>query len=192
MGLDRRVWIAPGSPSTDRFETIKLPIPAKAPAPVQGMLSMYALSVFVAVVAYHRNIRFVTHPMVTLYKCRAKDLVSALEIKHAISSPPESMSDRTILYLAQNLQIHLVDAVCCWVISTTYKEGVKNWCRASDQKFPTSILRLPRAPTGHSMYQRAVQDDTSYMILEPRKNPTKVEGTLEHTYMECLIRLYYA
>jgi hypothetical protein len=52
MGFNPRVRIAPGGDSTDHFEAIKLPISAESPAPVKAMLAM---------IAYHRNITFITH-----------------------------------------------------------------------------------------------------------------------------------
>ncbi|KAM3466547.1 hypothetical protein MY5147_000565 [Beauveria neobassiana] len=64
------------------------------------MLTMYGLSIFVAAMAYHRGINFVTHPNVDFYKRRAKQLAQA---KNAvfIQSTVEDVCAATVAYVQQ-------------------------------------------------------------------------------------------
>jgi 3-dehydroquinate synthetase/threonine dehydrogenase-like Zn-dependent dehydrogenase/nucleoside-diphosphate-sugar epimerase/predicted NBD/HSP70 family sugar kinase len=183
VGFNPRVQITPNGHSTSCFQILRLHIPAETPPPVKAMLAMYALSVFVAVVAYHRNITFVTHPKVDLYKRKAKDLAAASEIKHSTSSPPELISDQICVYLDQHPKTRFVEIVCYWV-STPHHQGVRDWLisRLGSRIFDVHIDVAHGADWNHSMYQRAIQaKDTLYVILELQEYRTKVGGISEQT-----------
>lgn len=54
---------------------------------------MNTLSAFVAIMAYHRRIDFVTHPKVNLYKPRAVELMAAAEVEQKVSDPGPITAD---------------------------------------------------------------------------------------------------
>ncbi|KAM3518457.1 hypothetical protein MY4038_010093 [Beauveria bassiana] len=72
------------------------------------MLTMYGLSIFVAAMAYHRGINFVTHPNVDFYKRRAKQLAQA---KNAVSiqSTVEDVCDATVAYVQAHPKLRRVN-----------------------------------------------------------------------------------
>ncbi|KAI3317793.1 3-dehydroquinate synthase-domain-containing protein [Xylariaceae sp. AK1471] len=180
-GFNPQVQIIPDGHSTGSFEILNLPIPVETPAPVRAMLAMYALSVFVAVVGYHRNISFVTHPKVDLYKRRAKDLVAAPQMKHSVSSPPELISNQIIMYLDQHPQTRFVEIVCYWM-STPHHQDMRDWlisCLGS-RTLNVHVNVAHGSDWNHSMYQRAVEaKDSLYVILELQGYRTEVEGISE-------------
>ncbi|KAM3537111.1 hypothetical protein ARSEF1564_009968 [Beauveria bassiana] len=65
------------------------------------MLTMYGLSIFVAAMAYHRGINFVTHPNVDFYKRRAKPLAQAKKNAVSIQSTVEDVCTATAAYVQQ-------------------------------------------------------------------------------------------
>ena len=70
---------------TAGFEVIALPIHNGTSAAVKIMQTMNTLSAFVAIVAYHRRIDFVTHPKVNLYKRRAvRAALSTTSVAHSM------------------------------------------------------------------------------------------------------------
>ena len=94
-------------------------MPAEASVVVRAMLTMYALSVLVSSVAYHRRIEFVTHPKVDLYKRRAAD---DGEVEHKLMDPESKVRDKVATYLKRNSQMRFVEVL---YYGRSYHEEVK-------------------------------------------------------------------
>ena len=165
------------------FESVALPMPAEAPAVVKIMLTMDTLSTFVAMVAYHRRIEFVTHPKVDLYKRRAVELMAAAEVEHQVSGPGR-ISAEVIAYLSDNPRTRFVEVLYYGHVPVFRRQSVKDWlasCLASST-WGVSIDVVPGEEWNHSRYQAAVQtEDTIYVILVLQKYCSRVEGISKGT-----------
>ena len=160
------------------FETVVLPIHTETSAAVKIMLTMNALSTFVAIVAYHRRIDFVTHPKVNLYKRRAVELMAAAEVNHKVSDPGSITAD-IIAYLSNNLQTRSVEVLCYGHVPVSHRQSIKDWLASglADRSPGTSIAVVSGEAWNHSRYQAAVQTvDTVYVVLVSEKYCSQVEG----------------
>ncbi|KAL4905929.1 hypothetical protein BDW74DRAFT_152291 [Aspergillus multicolor] len=186
-GFNPRMHFASGV--TPHATYLELPIPAEIPPLVKAMLTMYALSVFVAVVAYHRDISFVTHPKVNLYKQKAKDLLTTMLLSGERGTSPDISSPGTItdqirLHLDRHSQTRFVDIVVYGIVPTVHRLRVRDLLasylrsRASEPEVQISVVH--GSDWNHSAYQRAVQaEDSLYVILELQKYRMSVEGVSE-------------
>lgn len=165
------------------FEPVALPTHTETSAAVKIMLTMNTLSAFVAIVAYHRKIDFVTHPKVNLYKRRAMELIAAAEVEHKVS-PPGSTTADIIAYLNSNPQTCFVELLCYGHIPASHQQSIKD--RLTSALAPrtpsTSIAVLPGEAWNHSRYQAAVQtEDTLYVVLVPEKYHSQVNAVSKVT-----------
>ncbi|KAK0121429.1 hypothetical protein ONS95_009723 [Cadophora gregata] len=160
------------------FEHIAMPIPTTTPKVVKVMLTMNALSAFVAILAYHREIQFVTHPKVQLYKRRALDLVAAAEVKRQISETT-LVSAEIVACLDSNPRVRFVEIICYGHALGSSRQSVKDWS-ASCLGVGTRSIHInvhQGEDWNHSKYQAAVQtDDTLYVILVLQNYFCDVEG----------------
>lgn len=181
-GFNPRVRVASAGRLTG-FESIALPMPAGSPAVVKVMLTMNALSVFVALVAYHRKINFVTHPKVDLYKRRAMELVADAEIEHKVSGI-ESISTEVTTYLSNNPQTHFVEVLCYGQTSMSHRQSTKHRLVSylGPRSRSVSVEVVPGEQWNHSKYQAAVQtEDALYVILVLEEYCGGVDGISKET-----------
>ena len=181
-GFNPRVRVA-SSGQEAGFEVLALTMPAKTPAAAKVMLTMNALAVFVAMVAHHRKITFVTHPKVNLYKRKAVELVAAAEVEHPVSDP-KSISAEISTYLGNSPRTRFVEVMCYGQVPVSYRQSVKEWLTSSfAAKIPSvSIDVIQGESWNHSVYQAAVQtEDTLYVILVMQKYCCEVEGISKET-----------
>ena len=161
------------------FESVALPMHTENSAAVKIMLTMNALSAFVAIVAYHRRINFVTHPKVNLYKRRAVELLmAAAEVEQKVSHPGSITAD-VIAYLSNNLQIRSVEVLCYGHVPVSHQQCMKDWLASGlASRIPsTSVAVFSGEAWNHSRYQAAVQtEDTVYVVLVLEKYCSQVEG----------------
>lgn len=108
------------------FELVALPMPTESPTVVKVMLTMNALAVFVAMIAYHRRILFVTHPKVEIYKRKAMELMAAAEVEHPVSDPGPICTE-IVGHLGNNLRTRFVEVLCFGLVSTSRRQSVKDW-----------------------------------------------------------------
>lgn len=163
---------------TAGFETVALPLHTEASAAVKIMLTMNTLSAFVALVAYHRRINFVTHPKVNLYKRRAMELMAAADVERKVSDPISFTAD-IIAYLSDNFQTHFVEVLCYGHVFVRHQQSIKDWLDSGlVSRIPsTSIAVVPGEAWNHSRYQAAVQtEDTVYVVLVSEKYCSQVAG----------------
>ncbi|TAQ89040.1 hypothetical protein B7494_g2630 [Chlorociboria aeruginascens] len=133
VGFNPRVRVAFDGKVADGFELVAVPLPVEIPAVVKVMLTMNALSTFVAMVAYHRRIEFVTHPQVDLYKRRAAELMAAAEVEREVSGS-RAIIDGIITYLSANPRTCFVEVLCYGHVAEFHRQNVKTWlasCLAS-------------------------------------------------------------
>lgn len=165
------------------FELVALPMPTEIPAVVKVMLTMNALAVFVATVAYHRRIVFVTHPKVEIYKRKAVELMVAAEVEQKVSDPGPICAE-IAAYLGNNPRTLFVEVLCYGLLSASHRQSVGNWL--ASQLVPripiVSIDVVQGEEWNHSVYQAAVQtQDTLYVILVLQKYCCEVAGISEGT-----------
>ncbi|KAF3911017.1 hypothetical protein AA313_de0202557 [Arthrobotrys entomopaga] len=167
------------------FETavVTLQMPAEASVVVKVMLTMYALSVFVSSVAYHRRIEFVTHPKVDLYKRRAAGLMAGdhEEVEHKLVDPESVMLDEVATYLKGNPQTRFVE-ILYYGRSYREKVGAKmmEFLFQVTQGLPIEVFQGEE--WNHSRYQAAVQrEDTVYVVLVLHDYLRKVKGVSDET-----------
>ncbi|KAI9770987.1 MAG: hypothetical protein M1840_002691 [Geoglossum simile] len=182
VGFNPRVRVASYGQSAG-FELVALPMPAETPAAVKVMLTMNALAIFVAMVAYHRRITFVTHPKVDLYKRKAAELMATAEVEQSVSDPGP-ISTKIIAYLNDNPRMRFVEIICYGLVSVPRRQGVRDWlasCLAP--RIPSTSIDIVRGEEwNHSVYQAAVQtEDTLYVILVLQKYCSDVEGISKKT-----------
>jgi threonine dehydrogenase-like Zn-dependent dehydrogenase len=177
-GFNQRVRVGSGTQvAPNGFELVALPVPIEIPAVVKLMVTMNALSVFVATVAYHRVIEFSTHPKVDLYKRRAAELVAAAEIEQKISDP-RAISDEILAYVKHDSQLKCVQIICygsppvsCW----RNTKWVASCLAQAAQHIAVEIIK--GEDWNHSQYQAAVQrKDTLYVVLVLPEYCQHVEG----------------
>ena len=176
-GFNPRVCVASGGEETG-FELITLPILDEIPAAVKIMLIMNTLSAFVATVAYHRKITFVTHPKVDLYKRRTAELMAAAEIEQPVSDPGKISTDVTT-YLGNNPRTRFVEVLCYGHVPASYRQSVKEWLASclTPRTLSISVDVVAGEEWNHSRYQAAVQrEDTLYVILVLQEYCFWVEG----------------
>ncbi len=177
VGFNPRVRVASCGKVTG-FELVALPMPTETPAVVKVMLTMNTLSAFVAMVAYHRRIEFITHPKVDLYKHRAVELMATAEVEQKVSDP-EHISAEVIAYLSKNPRTPIVEVLCYGHVPVFHRQSIKDWltsCLASGTR-SISIDVFPGEEWNHSRYQAAVQtEDIVYVILVLQKYCFRVEG----------------
>lgn len=176
-GFNPRVHID-SSDVFDGFEVIALRMPIGIPAVVKLMLTMCALEVFGAIVAYHRRIAFVTHPKVDIYKRKAVELMAAPEVEEKVSDP-ETMRAKIIDYCSNNPRTRFVEIMFYGQVSAFQRERLNNWFASflAPDSFDLSIEVVQGEEWNHSVYQAAVQtDDTLYVILVPKQYCSEVEG----------------
>lgn len=182
IGFNPRVCVT-SCDQTAGFETVAIPLHTEASAAVKIMLTMNTLSAFVALVAYHRRINFVTHPKVNLYKSRAMELMAAAEVEQKVSNPG-SITAKIIAYLSKNLQTHFVEVLCYGHVSVFHRQSIKDWLDSGLVSITpsTSIAVVPGEAWNHSRYQAAVQtEDTVYVVLVSDKYCSQVEGVSKGT-----------
>ena len=177
VGFNPRVRVASVGKEAG-YELVALPMPTETPAVVKVMLTMNALSAFVAMVAYHRRIEFVIHPKVDLYKRRAVELMAAAEVKEEVSDPGLT-SDEVIAYLSDNPRTRFVEVLCYGHVLASHRQSMKDWltsCLASRTQ-SISIEVVPGEEWNHSRYQAAVQtEDTLHVILVLQKDRIEING----------------
>ena len=177
VGFNPRVCVA-SCGKLAGSELVALPMPAEIPVVVKIMLTMNTISAFVAIVAYHRRIEFVTHPKVDLYKRRAAELMAAAEVEQEVSDPGQ-ISAEVIAYLSNNPRTRFVEVLYYGHVPVFHRQSVKDWlvsCLASRPR-TISIDVVPGEEWNHSRYQAAVQtEDTVYVVLVLQKYCLRVEG----------------
>lgn len=104
---------------------VTLQIPVKNSKIVKMILTMNTFSTFVAMVAYHKKINFVTHPKVNLYKRKAKELVITTTIEQKLSNP-NSINGDILIYLNNNYPTRFVQILCYGYVTTISQQSVKN------------------------------------------------------------------
>ncbi len=124
------------------FALVALPMTTESPAVVKVMLTMNALAVFVAMIAYHRRIPFVTHPKVEIYKRKAMKLMAAAEVEHPISDPGPICTE-TVGYLGNNLRTRFVEVLCYGLGA-----GKIGWPPIWRRRFPSHLSTSSRAKNG--------------------------------------------
>ena len=162
---------------------LALQIPVEASKIVKVMLTVNACSIFVAMVAYHRKIDFVTHPKVNLYKRRAKELVAAPAVEQDVSDPG-SVSGDILTYLSNNYRTRFVQILCYGHVITTSQQSVKDWLASQLALTAESITIdiISGEEWNHSRYQAAAQvEDTLYVILVPQSYCYQVSGISKRT-----------
>ncbi|KAM0813229.1 putative 3-dehydroquinate synthase [Seiridium cardinale] len=179
VGFNPRVRVASaGDAVADGFECLTLPIPTKTPTVVRAMLTMYALSVFVATIAYSRRIEFVTHDKVDLYKHRAAELMTAPTVEEKVSEAG-SISGEVITYLKSNPQARFVEVLLYGNVPAPYRqkltERIGFGCASVSSNISVEVQRGEE--WNHSRYQAAVQrEDTLYAIIVLQEYRLDVEG----------------
>ncbi|RYP67507.1 hypothetical protein DL771_007207 [Monosporascus sp. 5C6A] len=162
---------------------VSVPTPPGTLNVVKLMLTMNALSVFVAMVAYHRRIEFVTHPKVALYKGRAQELLAAPEVEYPVSDP-EAIRAGIMMHMSNNPCTRWLQILYYGHIPSIDLQAVKEWmtsCTALTARHVVVDAILGEV-WNHSRYQAAVQaEDTAYLILVPQKYRTLVQGISEQT-----------
>ncbi|MCJ1442734.1 MAG: hypothetical protein MMC23_003231 [Stictis urceolatum] len=175
------------------FQPVALTVPTEAPAAVKAMLTMNALSIFVAVVAYHRRIEFVTHHSVDLYKRRSVELIATDEPQQDLADSARFAS-MLVEYLSSNHHIRFVEVVYYGHISTAYRQSVKDWLASSPDSNVqrVSINVIAGEEWNHSRYQAAVKrEDAVFMILVPQEYCSQVDG-ISHKATEANIKTLQA
>ena len=165
------------------FELIVLPIPADTPPAVKVLLTMNALAVFVAMVAYHRRIAFTTHPEVEVYKRKAVELMAAVEVEQKVADPGKITSE-IMAFLGNSPRTRFVEILFYGSISVSYRESIRDWCASylAPRISGISIDVVQGEGWNHSSYQAAAQTtDTLYVILVPQNYCSEVEGILNET-----------
>ena len=160
------------------FEVVALPIHPETSADVKMMLTMSTLSAFVAIVAYHRKIKFVTHPEVKLYKRRAMELTVAAEVEQK-GSNPGSIITALMAYLSDHPQTHFVEVLCYGHVFASHQQIIKDWLASNlaSRTPSTSIAVVPDEAWNHSSYQSAVQTEgTVYVVVVFEKYCSQVKG----------------
>ena len=177
IGFNPRVRVASGGQvPPSGFELIALPVPTEISAVAKLMVTMNALSVFVATVAYHKVIKFSTHPKVDLYKQRAAELVAATEIEQKVSDLG-AISNEIITYLKHRL-LQFVEFICYGSAPVSCWRNTKSVASCLVQAIPhISVNIIQGEDWNHSQYQAAVQrKDTLYVILVLSEYCQEVEG----------------
>jgi hypothetical protein len=177
VGFNPRVCVA-SCGKLAGFELVALPMPTATSEVVKVMLTMNALSAFVAMLAYHRGIEFVTHPKVNLYKSRAVELMAAAEVERK-ASDPGSISAELIAYLDNNPRVRFVEVACYGRVLASRRQSVKDWLASCFAVRTRSISTdvFQGEEWNHSVYQAAVQtEDTLYVILVLQKYCCDIEG----------------
>ena len=180
VGYNPRVCVT-SCGQADGCEVVALPVHAETSTAVQIMLTMNTLSAFVAIVAYHRRIDFVTHPKVNLYKRRAMELMAAAEVKHKVSDPGSITAD-VIAYLSNNLQTRSVEVLCYGHVPVSHRQSIKDWLASglASRTLGTMTAVVSGEAWNHSRYQAAVQsEDTVYVVLVFERYCSQVEGVSE-------------
>jgi 3-dehydroquinate synthetase/threonine dehydrogenase-like Zn-dependent dehydrogenase/predicted NBD/HSP70 family sugar kinase len=180
IGFNPRVHVALSSQKAG-LDAIALPMPSEASAVVKAMLTMNALSAFVAVVAYHRRIQFVTHPKVDMYKRKAVELAAGIEVEQKTSNR-ESISTEVLAHLQSSPGTQFVEVLCYGHVGEPHQQSVKDWLTSDLASLtrPISIGVSPGEVWNHSRYQAAVQrDDTLYVVLVSQVYWSQVEGIPE-------------
>ena len=168
-------WAGPG--------LIALPATIKTPAVVKMMLLMHSLALFVAAVAYHRRMDFVTHSKVNLYKLRAADLFAAPEIEQKVSAP-SLIEIEIIAYLSAKPHIHCVEILCYWNITAFHQRSLQEWLtsRLASTAQGISVNVTGGEEWNHSRYQAAVQAETTvYVLLGLQEYCAQVNGISKGT-----------
>lgn len=180
VGFNPRVHVA-SSGKVAGLEAIALPMPTETSTVVKAMLTMNTLSVFVAAVAYHRRIEFVTHSKVDIYKRKAVELVAGAEVEQKTSNRG-FISAEIIAYLKTSPRTRFVEVLCYGWVDASYRQSVKDWL-ASDLASLTRTISIDVGlgeEWNHSRYQAAVQtEDTVYVILVSQEYCSQVEGIPE-------------
>ena len=144
---------------------------------------MNALAVFVAMIAYHRRIPFVTHPKVEIYKRKAIELMAAAEVEHPVSDLGPICAE-IVGHLGNNLRTRFVEVLCYGLVSTSRRQSVKDWLASRlASKIPIiSVDVVQGEEWNHSVYQAAVQtEDTLYVVLVLQKYHCEVQGISKGT-----------
>ena len=180
VGFNPRVHVA-SSGKVAGFEAIALLMPTKTPMVVKAMLTMNSLSTFVAAVAYHRRIEFVTHAKVDMYKRMAMELVAGAEVVQKMSNR-EFISAEVTAYLRASPLTRFVEVLCYGQIGASHRQSVTDWL-ASNLTSLTRTISIDVSPGeewNHSRYQAAVQrEDTVYVILVSQEYCNQVKGIPE-------------
>lgn len=123
-----------------------LPMPGKASNYVKLMLSIDSVAYFVAMVAYHKEINFVTHPKVNIYKKRAIELLASAKEEQAIhnSMLPFNPED-VVAYLQSNPSHPLRRRDLLWPKSCHHLNG-------RDTRISNKLSPRKRALQRHTNY----------------------------------------
>ena len=179
-GFNPRVHVASFGKVAE-LEAIVLPMPTETSTVVKAMLTMNTLAVFVAAVAYHRRIEFVTHSKVDMYKRKAMELVAGAEVEQKTSNR-EFISAEVIAYLKTSPRTRFVEVLCYERVSASCRQSVRDWL-ASELASLTRTISVDvilGEEWNHSRYQAAVQtENTVYVILVPQEYCSQVEGIPE-------------
>ncbi|KAK3381225.1 hypothetical protein B0H63DRAFT_197823 [Podospora didyma] len=185
----------------DSESVFALQLPTDTPAVVEAMLTMDALSIFVAAIAYHRRIQFVTHPKVNLYKRRAVELLAATATPNAVShqiptsDPSSVLRDEVTPYIKSNPHIRSVELICYSHLSD--HDQVNGWLLTSGLSCPSpslfgsdrniSVEVYQGEEWNHSRYQAAVdREDTVHVVAVADQFCRSVEGISDETVAENL------
>ena len=165
---------------------LKLQIPAELAETVKVMLTINAVAIFVAMVAYHRGFDFVSHSKVNLYKRKAKELMAISSAEQEVSSS-DSVIDSIVAHLNSNHQIRFAQILYYGHIETSSRQKLKDRLIAHLAPIDRSIQVdvVSGEEWNHSRYQAAVQiQDTLYVILSPRSFYPSVTGISDQTIQD--------
>ncbi|KAL4721745.1 hypothetical protein ACLX1H_011239 [Fusarium chlamydosporum] len=162
-GFNPRARVGSGNESpADGFELLTLRMPTESSAVVKAMLTMDALSAFVAMMAYHRKIVFVTHPKVDIYKHRAAELMDAAETEAEVSDL-KSIRVAVVEYLRDNPRTRFIEILDYGRAAVSHGQRLADWIAShlTSTSQNVSIDVAQGEEWNHSRYQAAVQrEDT--------------------------------
>lgn len=176
------------------FETLQMPLQDGCPAVVEAMLTMNALAVFVAMMAAHRQMEFVTHPKVNLYKRRTKELLNTATTEPQHACDREAVAAQIIAYLGKNPGVTFLDLVLYGEASAARREETREWLASRiSAKIPSAAVEVYNGEEfNHSAYQAAVQnEDSLYVLLESKEACEDVHG-ISQTTIHSNVRLLRA
>jgi len=180
VGFNPRVHVA-STREVAGPDAITIPLRMQNSPAVKVMLTMNAMSIFIATVAYHRGIKFVTHPKVDMYKHKAMEQVARIETEQKTSNR-ESIRTDILTYLKNNPQMRFMEVLYYGKAGPSYEEVVKDLLKSDLASLAETIsINFSQGEEwNHSRYQAAVQrHDALYVILVSQDYCSQVEGIPE-------------
>ena len=154
---------------------LALPMPEKASKHVKLMLSMNSVTYFVAMPAYHKEINFVIHPKVNIYKKRAMELLASKEEQHPAEKEIPSVltfnAEDIVAHLQSNSSARFVDVIyfgpSCDTSSLSGMQDVITTC-LREHEDSTEDIRITAYHGSrwiHSRYRAAVQMKNTLRVV---------------------------